>query len=502
MLKIDLVEDILTRLNIPYLLSRWDNILPLTALIVLYVIALVAVGHILLIKRDPRAALGWIVVCLGFPGAGVLFYVLFGINRIRTRAKDWQERDLWGLTAGQKRREKVIVEVGEKQNFDYGTFRSLIHVSNTVTRRPIMKGCCFEAYHNAEEAYPAMIDAIEKAEKSVYLCTYIYENNQSGCEFADAMARAVKRGVDVRVIVDAVGLWYSLPTAFHMLKKRGLNVVKFLPLSISKRSIHFNLRNHRKILVVDRKIGFTGGMNIGDSHYVTKGKPKSRVADIQFKVEGPVVSQLEEAFFEDWYFVTGERPPEPIVPINTKRGEALARGITAGPNEGFEKLRWIVNAAFGCAKKHIRIMTPYFVPDTAMLTAIIAARLKGVEIEIILPHVNNLPYVGWASQAYLEEFLRYDVKLWYRKTPFAHSKVLIVDDFYVLLGSANLDTRSLRLNFEFNMEAYDRGLAEKMITHFNDVKSHVIPITLERMTKRPLVVKLRDALAKLFSPYL
>lgn len=496
------LHDIVSRFNIPYLMNQWGDRVPLEALGLLYVIAFGAVGNILLVKRDPRAALGWIVVCLGFPGIGVLFYILFGINRIRTRAKDWQERDKWGLARHREQQRNIPTETAIAQDIDHDTFISLVQVSNAVSRRPLTSGCHVIPCYNGEETYPAMLDAIESAQNSVYLCTYIYDNDGVGKKIAAALGRAQERGVDVRVILDGFGQFYTFPSAYRMLRGMGINTALFLPLSLSQRSLHLNLRNHRKILTIDGRTGFTGGMNIGDRHFVGNIAKRRRVADFHFRVEGSVVGQLEDVFFEDWFFITGKRPPKRRAVEDLLPGHALCRGISAGPNEDFEKLRWIINGAFACAKKNIRIMTPYFIPDTAMTTAIVTARLKGVDIEIILPHVNNLPYVGWASQAYLEEFLQYDVKIYRRPTPFAHSKLVIVDDFFSLIGSANLDPRSLRLNFEFNMEVYDKKFAQTMTQHFEDVKKSSAKISLKKIQNRPLPAKLRDGFFKLFSPYL
>jgi cardiolipin synthase len=493
---------IFTSLNLPDVIAGWHGAFSIGALLLLYVIALVAAGHILIVKRDPRASLGWLAVCLGFPGIGVLFYILFGINRIRTRAKDWQVQDKWGLAKRREQLQKIPLKITEEQGIDHEAFTALVNVSNSVTRRPLISGCHLQSYHNGEETYPAMMEAIEGARHSVYLSTYIYDNNTIGKSLADALIRAKSRGVEVKVILDGFGQVYTFPSAYAMLRKKGVDVVLFLPLSLSKRSVHFNLRNHRKILTVDGKIGFTGGMNIGDRHYVTNVKKRKRVVDCHFRVEGGVVAQMEDTFFEDWHFVTASKPAKRKHAEDSCPGHALCRGVSAGPNEDFEKLRWIVNGAFASARKRIRLMTPYFIPDASMIAAIMTARMKGVEIEIILPYVNNLPYVGWATQAYLEEFLSCDVKIYYRPSPFAHSKILVVDDFFSLIGSANMDPRSLRLNFEFNLEVYDKKFAAEMTRHFDEVREHSTRITLKKIQKRPIPVKLRDGFCKLFSPYL
>ena len=509
------MEHSLAKLNIPFLLRQWDNFIPLTALLILYFVALGAVIHILLIKRDPRSALGWIVVCLGFPGIGVLFYILFGINRIRTRAKDWQGQGKWGVPPKIAKATQALSDLGDKNRFDSAVYNALMHVSHSVTRHPLVAGCDIKTYYCGADAYTAMLSAIAGAQKSICFCTYIFANGKIGRVFADALAAAKARGVSVRIIVDGVGILYSFPTLYHHLKKLGLNVVKFLPPSFSKRSsIHLNLRNHRKILVIDSQTAFTGGMNISDQYHRPAASQKDSALDLHFRVTGPVVEQLEITFFEDWHFITGERLETGALPAATSGtalcrgpqlasgGTALCRGVSAGPNEDFEKLRWIVNGAFASAQKNIRIMTPYFIPDASMHSAITTARLKGVKVEIILPEKNNLPYVGWAIQAHLEEFLSYGVDIYYRPAPFAHSKLLIVDDFFALVGSANLDPRSLRLNFEFNLEVYDKDFAHELSMHFEDVKKVSRQLTHAAMRQRPLFIKLRDASAKLFSPYL
>jgi cardiolipin synthase len=254
-------------------------------------------------------------------------------------------------------------------------------------------------------------------------------------------------------------------------------------------------------LIVDGPAGFTGGMNIGDRHLAERNNPR-RVVDIHFRVEGPVVKQMQEAFLEDWQFTTGEAIPEMGYPEGIAESKAFCRGISAGPNEDFEKLTWIVIGALDCARRHVRIMTPYLIPDRALISAINAASLRGVTVEILLPGKNNLPYVAWATQAYLWELLRYGTLIYFQPPPFIHSKFLLVDDHYSLIGSANLDPRSLRLNFEFNLEVYDRELNASLARHFDDLRQQARGTSLEEVDGRSLPVKLRDTSAKIFSPYL
>lgn len=486
------------------LISEWGSVFTAVGFILLYVIAFAAVANILLVKRDPRSALGWVVICLGFPAVGVILYLVFGVNRIRTRAREyWQEIDEWDprLLIPHNDHKLKDAQIFGLENFN-SSFSEIQCLSSHLSEMPLVGHCNVEILHNGEQAYPEMIKAIDEAKEKIYLCTYIFETNEYGKKFIEALVRAQKRGVDIKVIIDGVGAKYSYPTAYTLLKEEGISVKKFLPLSLSRRSLHLNLRNHRKILAVDDKIGFTGGMNIGDRHLGLNLENEKRVVDVHFKVEGPVVLQMENVFWHDWFFITGERPDHKERNIYYCKENALCRGFSAGPNEEFERLRLLYNGLFSIAKKKIRIMTPYFIPDSSMITMINAAVLRGIEVEIILPEKNNLFYVDWASKSIIWELLKYGVKIAYQPAPFVHSKLFIMDDFYSLIGSANLDPRSLRLNFEFNLEIFDKKLATDLILHFDNIWKRSKDITLADIDNRPISIKLRDAFFKLLSPYL
>lgn len=467
---------------------------------ILAAVSLLSAAHALLHKRDPRAALGWIVLCLAVPGVGAVFYWLLGVNRIRTLARDWQARGI-GMHGSSPDFCLWVADMAAELPFRAENYAALLSLADAVTRRPLLQGNRVMPLHCGEEAFPAMLEAIAGAGSSIYLSTYIFDSDATGRRFVEALGAAADRGVDVRVLADAMGERYSFPPARRLLRGSDVRVVRFLPPSFSERGIHLNLRNHRKLLVVDGKTGFTGGMNIGDRHLAQRDDPR-RVIDIHFAVEGPVVGQMQEAFLEDWQFATGETFAEIGYHAAAAEATAFCRGISAGPNEDFEKLTWIVIGALACARHRVRIMTPYFIPDRSLISAINAASLRGVKVEILLPGKNNLPYVAWATRAYLWELLQHGTHIYYQPPPFIHSKFLLVDDHYVLIGSANLDPRSLRLNFEFNLEVYDQGLNETLARHFDSLRQKSRAVTLEEINSLPMPVKLRDSFAKLFSPYL
>ncbi len=477
------------------------NLLNWIPVILHLVVAPLSAGHALLNKRDPKSAFGWIAVCFLFPLAGPVLYFLFGVNRVKTRARklgpirpfrfgvgyESQERD--------KPRQCSLSCPPES--------RVLGVVSETVTRRPLVAGNQVAVLHNGEEAYPRMLEAIDKARHSLYLATYIFDTNATGRRFIDALARAKARGVDVRILVDGVGEHYSFRRAGTLLRDQGIRFSRFMPPRLFPPTFHINLRNHRKVLVADGCVGFTGGMNIGDRHLAENSSNPSRVVDLHFWFEGPVVQQLEGAFLEDWLFAAGEEviPPGEIKCVAREEGLSC-RTITDGPNEDLDKLAMILLGAVSSARSRVLIMTPYFLPSREMIGALQAAALRGVEVVVILPARSNLPFVQWATQNILWELLRWEVRVYYRPAPFAHSKLFVVDDHYALIGSANIDPRSLRLNFELAVEIHGRPFAQEMGAHMEAVRQVSQEVTLDVLERRPLGVRVRDAVAWLFSPYL
>ncbi len=458
--------------------------------------AIFATIHALLYKRDSRAAALWIGVVWLVPALGPLLYLVFGVNRIRRR----------GISLGVHGVvDRPLPEnFGEPKQLDAEHLKSLSRVVTRVVSRPLMPGNQVQPLVNGDEAFPAMLAAIESAQTTISLCSYIFDNDASGREFAAALGRAVKRGVDVRVLIDAAGTRYSWPPITHKLRHEKVRYARFLPSSIFMpwQVATINLRNHRKVMAIDGRIAFTGGMNIRIGNCINQ-KPKSPVQDLHFRVEGPVVTQLQEAFVNDWAFTTGEiLDGENWFPDLNETGDAVARVITDGPDADFEKLQWTLLAALAEAQTSVQILTPYFLPDTGLVTALNLAALRGVRVDIILPGKNNLPFVQWASRAMWWQVLKRGCRIWLTPPPFDHSKLLIMDSHWVLFGSANWDARSLRLNFEMNVECYGRACAQEMEKIVLKKMANAREVTLAEVDGRSLPAKLRDSATRLFSPFL
>lgn len=454
-----------------------------------------AAGHALIFKKDSRSALGWVVACLAFPLAGPICYFFFGVNRIRTRAKKLEEDSPFRIEH-EMRDQRQIMAFQVPPPLD-----EIARVADAATRRPLIAGNRITPLVNGEAAYPAMISAIEKAEKYVYLSTYIFDTRRTGRSFIDALCRARDRGVAVRVIVDGVGECYSLPRAGRLLAQRGIRFARFLPPRLYPPTFRINLRNHRKILVVDGKAAFVGGMNIHDNHLAERTANRNRIIDLHFRLSGPIANQIEHVFLEDWRFATGESlKPGPVQSFNT--GSTICRAVVDGPNMPIDRLEMLLFCAVSFARKSVSIMTPYFLPSSELLGALQAAALKGVDVRILLPGKNNLPFVHWAALRLLPDLLERGVRIFFHPPPFVHTKLIIIDRHYAQVGSANLDTRSLRLNFELMVEIYGRSVTRKLLPLFESRCRHAREITLEEMERRPLLLRLRDSLFWLFSPYL
>ena len=464
-------------------------------------LSVLATGHAVLNKRDSRAAIAWVGFVWFVPLVGAVMYFIFGVNRIRHKAA-LLRRNLERYRAQAAQPECLPEELQRYLPDHGGHLRMLARVVGRVVGRPLLPGNRIDPLVNGDEAYPAMLEAINNACRTVSFVTYIFDRDEVGTAFAHALGDAVRRGVEVRVLIDATGTRYSWPTILHRLQREGVKYARFLPPFSLWHLMSMNMRTHRKILVVDGRVGFTGGMNIRVGHCLQRQAP-SPVQDIHFRVKGPVVSQLQEAFTDDWLFTTGEAlRGDSWFPKTESEGQVLARGVTDGPDENFEKLLWTLLGALSIARYSVRIMTPYFLPDPAVVSALNLASMRGVQVDIILPSRINLPFVLWASRAMWSQVLQHGCHIWLTPPPFDHSKLMLVDACWVLLGSANWDARSLRLNFEFNLECYDAELAQRLDQWVETKRNSAHPVTMEEVDGRPLPARLRDGIARLLTPYL
>jgi cardiolipin synthase len=450
--------------------------------------------HALLTKRDSKSAFGWIGFCLVLPVAGPLTYLLFGINRVNQRA---HRAYLARLETDES------PSILDPANVD---LRPMSTVGERVTGKGLRAASSVTLLENGEQLFPRMLQAIEAAELQIHLSSYIFDNDSVGAQFIDALCRARDRGVNVRIIVDALGELMGFPRARigSLLKKNQLKFGRFNPITLVPPALHINMRNHRKILVVDGKVAFTGGQNIGERQLAGNASIRHRATDLHFMFTGKIVDELERAFLRDWYHSYGKKDIEPFQPSNDNPDTApiWTRLVLDGPNEYLDRLNDLLVGILSTARQRVWIMTPYFLPGPDIAAALVGARLRGVDVKIILPSRSNIFLVHWANQNILPYYLEKDIEVYFQPPPFAHAKALIIDQNYSLIGSANLDARSLRLNFELGVEIFDTSLNALLASHIEEKLQLSSRLTRQQLKAISLPARIRNAIAWLFTPYL
>lgn len=446
------------------------------ALFVLHiVVATIATAHILLTKENVRSSVGWIGLVILSP-FGAFIYWVFGINRIRRRFS----------------------------NSVTGSFAAQDWFAATELT-PLVNG---------DEAFPAMLDAIANAKECVALSTYIFDSDESGLQFVEALAAAHARGVNVRVLVDAVGVRYSRNPIDELLRARGVRSERFLQVRRIRLLEYINLRNHRKLMLIDGTTAFIGGMNIRHGN-VLNASPAEPVQDTHFRVRGPVVNPLSRVFEEDWEFSAKEviqlpRTASPAVsPSAAQPGvnvrelrENTARAIADGPDDGEDRLQWVFLSALCTAHHRVRIVTPYFLPNEVLISGIEVAVNNGVTVELIVPRKSNLFYMSWAMASMFHSFVKRGVHVYLSDPPFDHSKIFLVDDEWYSIGSSNWDDRSFRLNFELNLEGRDRAFALALNQLVDAKRDRAQRVSLAELQSVSVLRRLRNSVVRLFAPYL
>lgn len=459
-----------------------------------------AAVHAAMTKQDVRSAIGWVGLALFSPLFGAAAYFVAGINRVR-KTRLSQQRD-----------EAMLVDAAlvETPSVDVAPisgpqFASLKVLGDQVSRFRLLGGNTVRPLAGGDEAYPAMLQAIREARHAVAMQSYIFDNDAIGREMAQALIEAHGRGVQVRVLIDAIGAKYSRPPIVRMLARGGVPVARFMtnPLGVL-RMPYANLRSHRKVLVVDGRIGFTGGMNVRAA-FVTALSGAATNVDTHFRVEGPIVTQLMSVFAHDWNFTTHEslpaqpwfdpqaQPPHGVVPM---------RCVPSGPDRAMGSAHSIILGALAVAQRHVRIQSPYFLPDQPLIGALATAARRGVIVDIVIPGKNNLRLVDYAMTAQLDQVVRTGCRVWRSRGAFDHSKLMTVDDGWAYVGSSNLDPRSLRLNFELDTEIYDPQVACWIGARIDALVANARRQTLDELQQAPFAKRLRNKVIWLATPYL
>jgi cardiolipin synthase len=446
--------------------------------------------HALLTKPDPRSAVSWIAICWLFPLGGSVLYWLFGVNRVRTHSP--------ARSQSEAMRRAAAPEPAAARDRSGEHFGALERAGDALTGLPLLGGNALETLYKGEVAFPRMLSAIAAATDSVYLATYIFQSDPVGRKFVAALQAAVARGVRVRVLVDGIGEWYDWPHVVPLLRQAGVTTARFLPPRLLPPNLSLNCRNHRKLLLIDGIEGFLGGMNLGGRE--AGGSGGGGMTDMHFRLHGPAVAQLEAVFAADWKFASGESLPPSATPA--PQGPAICRAVTGGPDENLDKLLLLISSAVAVAERQILIMTPYFIPPPELVAALQGAALRGVEVSLVLPRHSNLHYIDWATLHWLPSLVERGVRVHLLPPPFSHAKLFVIDREYAQIGSVNLDTRSLRLNFEITLEVFDAALGAGLAEFIEQFRQRAPALTAGQLAKEPPLARIRNSVCWLVSPYL
>jgi len=478
-----------------FLLRFWQDITGWVFLVYM-LLTLGAFCWVLHTKRETMSAIAWSLTVLLFPLFGAVLFFLFGsqsITRPLTRRQEKKSayKRITGASDG-----KPSVDVPAR-------WERLAKLGHHGDGFPVTAGNSITFYHEGHLAFDAMIDGIHSARNHVHIQFFIYRSDASGERFIDALCECARRGVEVRFLYDSVGSYNLTSRLLRKLTQAGGRTAAFLPILNPLYRFRVNLRNHRKILVVDGKVGFTGGLNIGDE-YLGLARKFGPWRDTHFRVEGEGVQGLQRVFLEDWHFATEEAVHgERYTPKFEKPpGSALVQVVHSGPDSLYKAIRETYFAGILHARKRVWIASPYFIPDGGLKDALMLAAWSGVDVRLLglFRPDKWIPFL--AARFYWTDVLAAGVKV-YQYTPgMMHSKFMLVDGEWASIGTANMDNRSLYLNFEVNYQLFDQPAIAELEEHFLKDLESSIRVDTEVFSKRPLVAKLAENASRLLSPIL
>jgi cardiolipin synthase len=481
----------------------------------LHVAAFIGVSlHALKRRRNASATILWIFVAWSFPFIGPLLYLAFGIDRIPDKGlrKQAANRIMMEQRRAMHKDEGPFVAwhysfSASIEQLDSAYCRNLNRSLDTLNpEHPLLDGNFITPLVCGDEAYPSMLEAIQSAKNHIHMQSFIFSSDDTGLLFLEELKKKAEEGVKVRLMFDRFGSTRAyLGGMFRKYRKiENLSICGWTQANPFKRQFQVNLRNHRKNLIVDGRIAFFGGVNIAGENRASNGRKAIR--DYHFKVEGPLVHELQISFLRDWYFMTGESADRLIkadhFPQMLSIGSARARLIDSGPSEPPDLASEAFFNAITLAQRQILIVTPYFVPTNDILRALRSAAHRGVDVRIVVPEKNNHRYAGMASKALYEELLVAGVRIYLRKPPFMHAKAMVADDAVALVGTANVDVRSLELNYETTVLIEHEGAIDKLKLMIHEDMDYSNEINLNEWLRRPAIQKLMENLFALMSPVL
>lgn len=472
------------------------------ALLVFYFLLVIAtVFTVLHERRDPVRALSWIAVIVLLPFAGMVLFVFFGQDY--RKQKIFNRKEIKDLIQFEQLSYKQLREIDTFSNPEVAANREIITLLLNNNKSLLTTNNRLEVLNDGSETFASLIDALRKAESFIHLEYYIFENDELGGRIADILKEKARSGVEVRFIYDDVGSWNLKRSFIRSLREAGVQVHCFMPVVFPWLTSKINYRNHRKIVVIDGKVGYTGGLNIADRYL--RGTKHGPWRDTHLKIEGTAVNMLQLTFLADWYFATGIQLKDKdkyLMVSDDSVGDTAVQIATSGPDSYWATIMQAYFAAITKATDHIYISTPYFMPGESLLTALKVAALSGIDVRIMLPSRSDSKIVYWASRSYIAELLEAKIKVYLYNKGFNHSKIITIDNRFSSIGTANMDNRSFEDNFEVTAMIYDRDVTDRLESRFLADLNGCTRLTYRRWATRSRTDMFKESVARLFSPLL
>jgi cardiolipin synthase A/B len=468
-----------------------DYVPHFTVLAVLHtLLVMFVVVQILLHKKEATAAMAWCLLVLTMPVLGPLMYWMFGINHIEIPLRLKREH----------RNQFRLKLPSRPADGEFGD--SLAQIALAVDAFPVSQGNAVTFYHDTTEAFHALLDAIRAAQHHVHLQYFIVRSDATSQLLFQTLIDKAKQGIKVRFVYDAWGGWHLKPQLARPLREAGGSISRFLPLNPLRSRIQVNLRNHRKLTVVDGRVGFTGGMNIGDE-YLGRSEKFGYWRDTFVRLTGPAVGDMQHIFLEDWDFAARETVSGPdYYPNLPVCGDASVQMVASGPDQRINSIRELYFAAILNARKHVWIASPYFIPDSGLLDALRLARFRGVEVRLLCLLKPDHFLSFYASRYYWQEMLDFGVEIYQYARGMMHSKLMLIDGRWGMVGSANLDNRSLHLNFEIGCIQHSPAQVAELEAAYRRDLDVSLPLDPAAFARRSLRARLAETTCRLLSPIL
>ncbi len=470
-----------------------------------FYVGLIILFVFFVIKEDksPPKTFAWIMVLVFLPVAGFVFYLFFGQNY--RKQKIFSRKGIEDFRQIEKLRIQQLEYLNRPEIMDYTPAYKKLHVIKLLlnnSKSIISRNNSIEVLNSGAEKFSRLINDLKAAKHHIHLAYYIFEADNIGTKILRLLEEKARENVEVRLIIDDVGSWHLSRKEIRSLRAAGVRVEKFMPVTFPYLTSKINYRNHRKIVVIDGTSGYVGGINIADKYiYGTKKLGKWR--DTHLRIKGDAVQSLQTVFLTDWYFLTKELPEDDVYFPKVKTdSKSIVQIVSSGPDSNWAGIMQTYFYAIATARKNIYIATPYLLPNSSILTALKTAALSGVDVKLIIPRKSDSLFINYASLSYVKELMNAGIEVYLYNKGFIHSKVLIVDGILSSVGTANLDYRSLSLNFEINALIYEEKTANTLTSYFNkDIENSTL-ITNAEWQNRKMAAKLKSSMAKMFSPLL